>query len=83
MISVRADLKVFIATKPIDFRKGVHGLVALVSEVLKANPCCGSVFVFRSKRLGNTRIKSRCVESIGRAVSVLTEPFLERPGSDA
>lgn len=50
MITPRPDLKVVLATQPIDFRKGVHGLVALVAEALKADPYCGDVFVFRSKR---------------------------------
>lgn len=50
MIALRPDLKVVVATQPVDFRKGVHGLVALVAEALKADPYCGDVFVFRSKR---------------------------------
>jgi len=28
MITLRPDLKAVVATQPIDFRKGVHGLVA-------------------------------------------------------
>lgn len=50
MIGVRADLKVVVASKPIDFRRGIHGLVALVSDTLKFDPYCGTVFIFRSKR---------------------------------
>ena len=50
MITPRPDLKVMVATQPIDFRKGVHSLVALVAKALKADPYCGDVFVFRSKR---------------------------------
>ena len=51
MIALRADLKVVLATQPVDFRKSVHTLSALVSEALHANPYCGDVFVFRSKRM--------------------------------
>jgi hypothetical protein len=40
VIAVRSDLKVLIASRPIDFRKGIHGLVALVAEALKADPYC-------------------------------------------
>jgi len=43
-------LKILIATQPIDFRKGVNGLVLLVEEALKSNPYDGTLFVFRSKR---------------------------------
>ena len=50
MIALRPDLKVVLAAQPVDFRKSVHTLSALVSEALRANPYCGDVFVFRSKR---------------------------------
>jgi len=44
VIAVRSDLKIVIATQPVDFRKGIHGLVALVQKLLKANPYCGDIF---------------------------------------
>ncbi len=47
MIALRPDLKVVVAAHPVDFRKSVHTLSALVSEALRANPYCGDVFVFR------------------------------------
>lgn len=50
MIALGADLKVVVASQPIDFRRGVNGLVALVAEALKADPYCGDIFVFRAKR---------------------------------
>ena len=50
MISFGPEVRVFVATQPIDFRKGVHGLVALVAEGLAGEPYSGDVFVFRSKR---------------------------------
>ena len=56
MILFRSDLRVFVSTQPIDFRKGVHGLVALVAEGMKSNPYCGDVFVFRSKRKDRLKI---------------------------
>lgn len=55
MITARAGLRVWVATRPIDFRKGVHGLVALVADGLCADPYGGDIFVFRSKR--SDRIK--------------------------
>jgi transposase len=55
VIAPRAGLRVWIATRPIDFRRGVHGLVALVADVLQADPYGGDIFVFRSKR--SDRIK--------------------------
>ncbi len=37
----------FVATEPVDFRKGVHGLVALVAAELKGDPfiCVGREYV--------------------------------------
>ena len=48
MIAVSSGLKVLIATKPIDFRKGMDGLAALVKAHLGADPFSGTVFVFRA-----------------------------------
>jgi transposase len=49
-------LKVVLATQPVDFRKSVHTLSALVSEAQHANPYCGDVFVFRSKRMDRVKL---------------------------
>lgn len=56
MIAFHGDPKVMIATQPVDFRRGIHGLTALVAEALAANPYCGDIFVFRSKRLDRIKI---------------------------
>jgi transposase len=50
LITAPANLKVLVASRPIDFRRGVNGLVALVADQLAADPYCGDVFIFRSKR---------------------------------
>lgn len=34
----------------------MHTLSALVSEALRANPYCGDVFVFRSKRMDRVKL---------------------------
>lgn len=48
---ITADgIRVFVATKPVDFRKGMDGLAAIVLEHLSLDPYCGAVFVFRPKR---------------------------------
>ena len=38
MIALRPDLKVMLASQPVDFRKSVHTLSALVSEALHTSP---------------------------------------------
>ena len=75
MISFGAEVRVFVATQPIDFRKGVHGLVALVAEGLGGQPYSGDIFVFRSKR-------SDCLKLLvfdGSGL-VLTTKWLEEGG---
>jgi transposase len=56
VIGFRADLKIWVWSQPTDFRKSVHTLSALVSETLKADPYCGDVFVFRSKRADRVKL---------------------------
>jgi transposase len=56
VITLRADLKVVVAAHPVDFRKSVHTLSALASETLRANPYCGDVFMFRSKRADRVKL---------------------------
>ncbi len=56
MITVPAGMRVLVATKPVDFRRGADGLVALVRETLGHDPFSGTVFVFRSKRADRVKI---------------------------
>jgi len=42
--------RVYLACQPISMRKGFDGLAAEVSNILKADPFSGSLFIFRSKR---------------------------------
>jgi len=49
-------LRILVATKPVDFRKGHDGLAALVSNVLGEKPFSGTVFVFRSKRADRLKL---------------------------
>ena len=51
MITAGAEKRVLVATKPVDFRKQADGLAAIVQAALGADPFCGAVYVFRSKRL--------------------------------
>lgn len=50
MIGPTGAVKVMVATKPVDFRKGAEGLAALVRETMGADPFSGVVYVFRAKR---------------------------------
>lgn len=49
-------VRIMVATKPIDFRKGHDGLAALVSSVLRKDPFTGTVFVFRSRKADRLKL---------------------------
>jgi transposase len=56
MITVPAGTRILLAARPVDFRKGAHGLSALAQEVLAEDPFSGAVIVFRSKRADRIKI---------------------------
>jgi transposase len=56
MISIPPGVRVLLATRPVDFRKGSHGLAVLAAEVLGEDPFSGAVIVFRPKRADRIKI---------------------------
>ena len=56
MLVPPGPIRVLMATKPVDFRKGVNGLAALVKEQLKVDPFSGVIYVFRSKRADRVKL---------------------------
>ena len=56
MIGPGTGAKVLIATKPVDFRKGMDGLAALVAAELGADPFSGVVYVFRAKKADRVKL---------------------------
>ena len=56
MIAVTGGMRVLVATRPVDFRKGMDGLAAVVKEHLKAEPYSGAIFVFRAKRADRVKL---------------------------
>lgn len=49
-------VRILVATRPVDFRKGHDGLAALVQSLLKEDPFTGTVFVFRPRRADRLKI---------------------------
>jgi transposase len=45
-------VRILLAAEPVDFRKGMDGLAALVQQALRADPFAGEVFIFRPRRVG-------------------------------
>ena len=56
MIMPGAEIRVLVATKPVDFRKQADTLAALVQEALSENPYSGAIYVFRSKRADRVKL---------------------------
>jgi len=67
MITVPAGIRVLVATKPVDFRRGADSLAALVREQLRHDPFSGTIFIFRSKRVAalTTVAKLVCIQPTG------------------
>src|SRR5262249_58828381 len=67
MIQLLPQLKIFLAYQPVDFRKGIDGLVSLCRSELQADPYDGSAFVFRNRR--GTALKILTFDGMGQWLS--------------
>ena len=56
MIAVPPGVRILLAARPVDFRKGMDGLAALVQQALRADPFAGEVFIFRPRRGDRVKI---------------------------
>ncbi len=56
MIVPPTNVRVLIATKPVDFRRGIMGLAAMVEAEFRGDPFSGVIWVFRSKRADRIKL---------------------------
>jgi transposase len=49
MIEITPDIRVLVAIKPVDFRRGIDGLSQTCRSVLSKDPMDGTIFVFRCR----------------------------------
>jgi transposase len=56
MIQITPQMRILLAVEPIDFRKGIDGLVALCRQKLQSEPFEGALFVFSSRRRKSLKI---------------------------
>jgi len=77
MFDQGGPMKVFVATRPVDFRKGIDGLALAVQEMLGHDPFSGAIFVFRSKRAD--RIKLLVWDQTGMVFGAVLEPVAHAP----
>ena len=67
MITSSHKVQIFVATDPVDFRKGHDGLTAVVERELGLDPHSGIIVVFRAKR--GDRIKVLLWDGTGLVMS--------------
>jgi transposase len=56
MLSLPPSVRIFFATQPIDGRKGVDSLVAMLRSAFAQDPLSGHLYVFFSKRCDRVRV---------------------------
>jgi transposase len=56
MMSLPPSVRVFLATQPIDGRKGVYSLAAIVRNVFGQDPLSGHLYVFFTKHGDRVRV---------------------------
>ena len=50
MIQITPQMRVLVAIKPVDFRKGIDGMARVCREALTSDPFSGAAYVFRNRR---------------------------------
>lgn len=56
MLSLPPSVRIFVATQPVDGRKGVDSLASIVRSVFEHDPLTGHLYVFFSKRRDRVRV---------------------------
>jgi len=56
VLSLPPSVRIFVATQPVDGRKGVDSLAAIVRSALSQDPLSGHLYVFFSRRCDRVRI---------------------------
>lgn len=57
MLGFHSHQRFFVATRPVDMRKGIDGLCGVVRQVMNGDPMSGAVFIFFNK----DRDKVKCL----------------------
>lgn len=60
MIQIGPRSKIYVATEPVDFRRGFSKLSTIVRTVLNTDPLSGHLFIFRNKY--STAVKMICFD---------------------
>lgn len=50
------DVKVYLYRRPVDMRRGRHGLAALARETMQIDPFSGALLIFVSRRFDTLKV---------------------------
>jgi transposase len=56
MIIPSGGFRIFLASEPVDFRKGMDGLVAHIAGQFDLDPFDGAIWIFRSRRADRLKL---------------------------
>lgn len=56
MLQVTPQMRILVAIEPVDFRRGIDGMVRQCRAVLKEQAFSGTVFVFRNKNRSAVKV---------------------------
>ena len=56
MLTLPPTVRVYLATQPVDLRKGFDGLAGATRELIQQDPLCGHLFVFLNRRRNQVKI---------------------------
>jgi transposase len=76
MLQLTPQSRIFLATEPVDFRKGIDGLAAVCRLVLREQPFSGAVFVFHNRAA--TTIKLLCYDGVCSGYMLISRTWLCR-----
>ncbi len=56
MIQLVPQMRILLATEPVDFRKGIDGPAGVCRTILRTDPFSGTLFVFANRRRTTVKI---------------------------
>lgn len=63
MLQLVPQMRILVALKPLDFRKGLDAITAYCKQQFEQDPFCGALFIFRNR--AGTALKIICYDGLG------------------
>jgi transposase len=56
VLTLPSTVRIYLASEPVDLRKGFDGLSAVTREIIRADPLSGHLFVFVNRRSNRLKV---------------------------